>query len=413
MTVREMPFAGKTVVLGVTGSIACYKAADLASKLTQAGAAVDVILTESAARFVSALTFEALTGRPVYTHLWNAAAAGLPAHIAHVGLAERADLIAVVPATADTLARMAGGFAGDLLTITTLAARCPVAVAPAMDAGMYAHPAVAANVAMLQARGVHVIAPEHGRFASGLEGVGRLPETPALLGHLRRILGLNGPLAGRRVVVTAGGTREALDPVRYIGNRSSGRQGYAIAQAAVDAGAAVTLITTAGLPVPVGAVRVAVESAAAMHEAVLAHIEGADILFMAAAVADFRPEQAAEHKIKKDPARADGLTLHLARTPDILAAVKAARAEHGWPRVVVGFAAESEHVLANGRDKRVRKGLDLLAANDVTQEGAGFAVETNIVTLIDAHGEEALGLQSKAGVAARLVERAAALLARA
>ncbi len=403
---------GRRIVLGVTGSIAAYKAADLASKLTQAGAQVDVIMTEAARQFVTPLTFQSVTGRPVYVSMWETDDAGLPTHIAHVGLGESADLLVIAPATANTLAKLAHGLADNLLAVTALAARCPVIVAPAMDGGMYAHPATQANLQLLQSRGVLVIEPEEGRFASGLVGKGRLPETPTLIGHIRRALAHGGPLAGRKIVVTAGGTREAIDPVRHITNRSSGKQGYALAQAALDAGADVTLISAArGLPVPVGAVFVAADSAEDMRTAVLAYIREADVLIMAAAVADFRPAQAADQKIKKESA-AEAPTLALARTPDILLAVKEQRAQSGWPRVVVGFAAESQDLLANARAKLERKGLDLLVANDITAPDAGFEVDTNRVILLDAAGgQQALALASKTHVAEAIIARVVALLA--
>src|SRR5690606_8273115 len=245
----------KRIILGVTGSIAVYKAVDLASKLTQAGAQVDVIMTDAAQRFVTPLAFQSVTGRPVYTDLWQAdSSGGLPTHIAHVGLGEGADLLVIAPITAQTMAKLAHGLADNLLTVTTLAARCPTLIAPAMDGGMYQHPATQANLAALQLHGVDVVEPEEGRFASGLVGKGRLPETATLIGHIRRVLARTGSLAGRRVVVTAGGTVEPIDPVRYLTNRSSGKQGYALAQAALDAGAEVTLITSAqGLAQPVDA----------------------------------------------------------------------------------------------------------------------------------------------------------------
>jgi phosphopantothenoylcysteine decarboxylase/phosphopantothenate--cysteine ligase len=400
---------GKRVVLAATGSIAVYKAVDLASKLTQAGAQVDVVMTTAAQKFVTPLTFQAVTGRAVYTDMWaTEGSGGLDTHIAHVGLGEGADVIAVVPATAHTLARLAAGLADDLLTVTALAARCPMLVAPAMDGGMYTYPAVVANLATLTERGVVVVEPDEGRFASGLTGKGRLPDTATLIGHIRRVLGRAGPLAGRRVVVTAGGTLEPLDPVRYLTNHSSGKQGYAVAQAALDAGAAVTLISAArGLPVPVGADLVAVDSAADLHAAVMAALPGADALVMAAAVADYRPATRAEQKIKKGGDDAD-LTLPLARTTDILLAVKD---DANRPAVVVGFAAESENLLTNARSKLERKGLDLLVANDITAPDAGFAVDTNRVTLLTPDGgAEALDLQTKADVAAAIVERVAALL---
>lgn len=402
----------KRIILGVTGSIAVYKAADLASKLTQAGAQVDVVMTEAAQQFVTPLTFQAVTGRPVYTDLWQAEhSGGLPTHIAHVGLGEGANLLVIAPATAQTLAKLAHGLADNLLTVTALAARCPVVVAPAMDGGMYMHPATQANVQTLRARGVIIIEPDEGRFASGLVGKGRLPETAALLGHIRRALAHTGILSGRKVVVTAGGTSEALDPVRYITNRSSGKQGYALAQAALDAGAEVTLISAAQhLPEPTGVKLVPVDSARAMLDAVLQAVQGADALVMAAAVADFRPAQVAEQKIKKKDDGA-GLTIELARNPDILLEVHQQRAATGWPRVAVGFAAESENLLANAGDKLARKGLDLLVANDISAPDAGFAVDTNRVIILDAAGgQQHLDLMSKTQVSETIMARVAALL---
>ncbi len=402
----------KRIVLGVTGSIAAYKAADLASKLTQAGAQVDVVMTEAAQQFVTPLTFQSVTGRPVYTDLWQTDnSGGLPTHIAHVGLAEGADLLVVAPATANTMAKLAHGLADDLLSVTALAAHCPLVIAPAMDGGMYEHTATQANMATLRERGAVIIEPEEGRFASGLVGKGRLPETPTLIGEIRRLLGRNGVLAGRKVVVTAGGTREPLDPVRYLTNRSSGKQGYALAQAAIDAGADVTLISTVlHLSEPVGTMVVPVGPAEEMLRAVLDHTRDADALIMAAAVADFRPQAVAEQKIKK-PDDDSGLDLTLARNPDILLAVKAQRIDSGFPRAVVGFAAESEHLLANARAKLERKGLDLLAANDIAASDAGFEVDTNRVILLDVDGgQEALPLANKAVVSEQIMSRVASLL---
>jgi phosphopantothenoylcysteine decarboxylase/phosphopantothenate--cysteine ligase len=427
----------KRIVLAVTGSIASYKAVDLASKLTQAGARVDVIVSDAARQFVTPLTFESVTGRAVYTSLWGSAAGagaiesmivgaeaeddpatrhdplagGLPTHIAHVGLGESADLIAVVPATANTIARLAIGLADDLLTVTALAARGPILIAPAMDGGMYQHAAVQANLHTLIQRGALLIEPDEGRFASGLVGKGRLPETSALIGHIRRALGVNGPLAGRKIVITAGGTREPIDPVRFVSNRSSGKQGYAIAQAAIDAGAReVVLISTVELPAPVGSTLVAVETARQMHDAALDHTRDADALIMAAAVADFRPAAVAEQKIKKRDADDEGLDLSLVRNPDILLAVRSQRETGGFPRRVIGFAAESEHLLENARAKLERKGLDLLVANDITASDAGFAVDTNRVVLIDAGGAHALPLISKAEVGEAIITRVAEML---
>lgn len=401
---------GKKILLGVCGSIAAYKVADLASKLTQAGAEVNVVMTEAAQKFVTPLTFEALTGRTVYTNVWaSASSSALPVHIAHVALGEASDLIVVAPATANTIAKLAHGQADDLLTITALAARCPIMVIPAMDGAMYEHPATQQNVQTLRDRGVIIIEPERGRFASGLEGRGRLPETPTLLGEIRRVLARAGVLAGCHVVVTAGGTREALDPVRFISNHSSGKQGYAIAQAALDAGANVTLISTVeALPIPIGAQVVRVNAAAEMREAVLAHAD-CDALIMAAAVADFRPATIADQKIKKEKAET---TIQLAKNDDIIALVGAQRQATHRPRVLVGFAAETENLLDNAQSKLERKNADMIVANNLTQPGAGFASDTNIVTLITRHhAPESIPMASKAAVAELIITRVAHLLA--
>jgi phosphopantothenoylcysteine decarboxylase/phosphopantothenate--cysteine ligase len=403
----------KHVVLGVTGSIAVYKAVDLASKLTQAGALVDVVMTQAARQFVTPLAFQSVTGRPVYSDLWHSESeAGLGTHIAHVGLGEGADLLVIAPATAHTLAKLAHGLADDLLSVTALAARGPLLVAPAMDGGMYQHAATQANLETLRSRGVIVIEPEEGRFASGLAGKGRLPETVTLLGHIRLALGKSGAMAGRRVVVTAGGTREPIDPVRFISNRSSGKQGYALAQAALDSGAEVTLITTVrDLPLPIGAHAIPVSSAAEMLQAVMNHLEGTDVLVMAAAVADFRPKTTARQKIKKKDDSSEAPILTLTRTPDILMAVKEHRVQAGWPRVVVGFAAESEHLLAHAQAKLDRKGLDFLVANDITATDAGFEVDTNRVVILTA-GDASMPLElaSKTRIAEIVIERVAAHL---
>lgn len=403
----------RRILLGVTGSIAVYKAVDLASKLTQAGALVDVIMTEAARRFVAPITFQAVTGRPVHTSMWQASDDDLPTHIAHVGLGEGADLFVVAPITANTIAKMAAGLADDLLSVTALAVRCPVLIAPAMDGGMYAHPATQANLDTLQQRGVIVVAPEIGRFASGLVGKGRFPETPTLMGHIRRALGQAGALQGQKVIVTAGGTRESLDPVRYLTNHSTGKQGYALAQAALDAGADVTLIsTTTALPAPIGAQLIPVNTASDMLAAVLTHSAAADALLMAAAVADFRPATVAEQKIKKTGDATTGHTLSLARTADILAEVKQARQQgNNQLKVVVGFAAESENLLDNARTKLEKKGLDLIAANDITAPDAGFAASTNRVTLLTKDGQqEALDLLTKAQVSEIIIARVGSLL---
>ncbi len=385
----------KRIVLGVTGSIAAYKAADLASKLTQAGAQVDVILTGAAQKFVTPLTFQSVTGRRAYTDqdLW-----GNEAHVLHVGLGHAADLLVIAPCTANTIARLAQGQADSLLAVTALAIGSPLLIAPAMDGGMYDHPATQENIESLKKRGAAFIGPAEGHLASGLSGVGRMLETAEIIGHIRVVLGRNGPLAGKKVVVTAGGTQEPLDPVRVLTNRSSGKQGYAIAQAALDMGAQVTLITTpTSLIPPVGAKLIRIETAREMLAAVLAESAESDALVMAAAVADFRPKDRAKDKIKKEGGVPQ---IELEATEDILKMVAKQRAETKCPRVVVGFAAESRDLLENASHKLKSKGLDFIAANDISASGAGFAVETNRVTLLFADGRtESLPLMSKAEVA--------------
>jgi len=403
----KTPLLQKKILLGVTGSIACYKAADLASKLTQAGAQVDVLLTQAAQQFATPLTFQSVTGRRAYTEadLW-----GSEAHVLHIGLGKKADLLLIAPATANTLAKLAHGSADNLLTVTALAATCPIMVAPAMDGGMYAHPATQANLEVLRQRGVIVVGPAEGHLASGMSGVGRMVEPAELLGHVRQVLGRAGPLAGRRLVVTAGGTQEPIDPVRAITNRSSGKQGLALAQAAIDLGAEVTLIAGAtSLETPVGAKRVDARTAQEMLESVLAALPQADGLVMAAAVADFRPVAPADHKIKKESGVPQ---IYLEPTSDILAAVARYKAQTGWRGCTVGFAAESHQLIDNARQKLQAKKLDLIAANDISASDAGFAVDTNRITLLYPDGRvEELPLMSKAEVAAVVLERVAALLA--
>ncbi|MBX3011168.1 MAG: bifunctional phosphopantothenoylcysteine decarboxylase/phosphopantothenate--cysteine ligase CoaBC [Caldilineaceae bacterium] len=392
------PIRGKRIILGISGSIAAYKAADLASKLSQAGATVTAILTEAATQFITPLTLQAVTGQRAYTDadLW-----GQEAHVLHVGLGHQADLLVVAPATANTLAKLAQGRADDLLGVTALAATCPLVIAPAMDGGMFTHPATQANLRVLAERGAVIIGPEEGHLASGLVAKGRLTEPATLLGRIRHLLAQGGPLQGKKVVISAGGTREAVDPVRYLTNHSSGKQGFAIAQAALDAGAQVVLITTAPLPTPTGAVRLDVASAQEMLTAILQECSDADALIMAAAVADFRPAQVATQKIKKQ----SGVpTLALVANPDILVAVAEQRQQRHRPRVVVGFAAETQDLFENAQSKLERKGLDLIIANDVSASDAGFAVDTNRVTLLHADGtRESLPLQSKNAVATRIV----------
>ena len=407
-------FSNKRITLGVTGSIAAYKAADLASKLTQAGAQVDVILTGAAEKFVTSLTFQSVTGRRAYTDkdLW-----GNEAHVLHVGLGHAADLLVIAPCTANTIARLAHGQADDLLAVTALAMRSPLLIAPAMDGGMYDHPATQENIGTLKKRGAAFIGPAEGHLASGLSGVGRLIETTEIMGHIRILLGQKGLLAGRKIMITAGGTQEPLDPVRVLTNRSSGRQGYALAQAALDMGAHVTLITTpTSLTPPIGAHLVHVETAKQMLEAVQAESSKSDALIMAAAVADFRPKNLSKDKIKKE----GGIPqIELEGTEDILKTIAGegsrkpalSTVETTRPRVVVGFAAESRDLLENATHKLQSKGLDFIAANDISADDAGFSVETNRVTLLFADGQqEGLPLMSKSEVAEVILERVAKLL---
>ena len=395
----------KRILLGATGSIAAYKAADLASKLAQAGAHVDVVLTPSAEKFVTPLTFQSVTGRRAYTEadLW-----GSEAHVLHVGLAYQAELLVVAPCTANTLAKLAYGQADSLLTVTALAAKCPLLIAPAMESNMYAHPATQENIAKLIERGAYFAGPAEGHLASGESGHGRMLETSELLGHIRLVLGQKGLLAAKNVVVTAGGTHEPLDPVRALTNRSSGKQGYALAQAAVDAGADVCLISTVNLTPPVGARVLEVRTAQEMLEAVLAEVATADALIMAAAVADFRPKNVAESKMKKK----DGIPqVKLEAAPDILEAVSGLGPGKKRPKVVAGFAAESRDLLENATIKLQSKKLDIIAANDISATDAGFSVDTNRVTLLYADGRrEALPLMSKIEVAETIIARIAALL---
>jgi phosphopantothenoylcysteine decarboxylase/phosphopantothenate--cysteine ligase len=398
--------AGKRIVLGVTGSIAAYKAADLASRLTQEGALVDAVLTAAATRFVSPLTFRSVTGRGALTDLWSE-----EAHVAHVALGHDADVFLVAPATADILAKLAHGLADDLLTVAALASRAPLVLCPAMDAGMWEHPATRANVETLRSRGALFIGPAQGRMASGLSGIGRLVEPEEILDRLRSLLGAKGPLAGRTVVVSAGLTEEPIDPVRYVGNRSSGRQGFAIARAALDQGARVILVAgPTPLATPAGAERIDVVTAGEMHKAVLEAAAKADVLVMAAAVADFTPMRPAKTKLKK--VEKESLALDLAPTADILADVGRRKSRTKHPRVLVGFAAETGDPAAEARRKLAAKRLDLVVANDVTVPGAAFGAATNRVVLIDADGgEERLPLLTKEEVAEAVLDRIARKLA--
>lgn len=399
-----MILQGANIVLGVTGGIAAYKAVDLCSKLVQAGAKVDVIMTEAATRFVTPLSFQTLTARPVSVDMFQLLH---DAEMAHISLSEKADVIVIAPATANTIAKLAHGLADNLLTSTVLATIAPLVIAPAMNADMWANPITQRNADALRERGATFVGPGHGRLASGRIGAGRLVSTAQILAAVRQTLGRDGPLTGLRLTVTAGGTQEPLDPVRHIGNRSSGRMGYALAEAARDYGAQVTLISAPTcLPPVYGVERVQVRTAKEMHEAVMSMLQRTDILIMAAAVADYRPTQLAEQKLKKGEG---GLMLQIERTRDILAAVAEARSS-ALPGLVVGFAAETENLLANARRKLRAKKLDLLVANDVSASDSGFGVDTNRVTLLTPDGQiEALPLMSKFEVSETILDRVAAL----
>lgn len=389
----------KTIILGVTGGIAAYKAAELASTLRARGAGVEVVMTRAACEFVTPLTFRELTGRQVHQDLF-----AVPARVEvqHVGLAERADALAVVPATANTIAKAALGLADNLLTSVLLATRKPILMAPAMNTGMWEHPATQANLALLRSRGVTVVEPAFGRLASGAVGRGRLAPLDEILFALERMLG-PGDCAGLNVVVTAGGTREELDPVRFIGNRSSGRMGAALARAFALRGAAVTLVAAAmEIPPPPGVAVRMVESTADMGRAVLDLLPDAAVVVMAGAPADFRAASRAEHKLKREKE----LVLNLVPTEDIAAEVGRRK---GDGQILVAFAAETENLLANARAKLLKKRADLMVANDVTAEGSGFGTETNQVHLLTADTVRSLPLMTKDEAAWAIVDAVLAI----
>lgn len=391
---------GKLIVLGVSGSIAAYKAVELARRLTQAGASVQVVMTRSATEFVQPLTFQALTYRPVEIEMFS----GIDERAAgHVSMGIQADLIVIAPATAHVLARLAHGFADDLLATTVLASSAPLVVAPAMETHMWANPATQANVATLRERGARVVEPESGELASGMVGQGRLAAVERIEeGVVAALCARSRRLAGRRVVVTAGPTLEPIDPVRVITNRSSGKMGYAVATAARDAGAEVTLITgPTALAAPAGVRIVPIETVAELRDAMLASVPDADAVVMAAAVADYRPADASPSKLKKKDV-GDELTLRLVRTPDILAAVASARRPG---TVVVGFKAETGDPVPEAERMLREKGLDLVVANDVSRDV--FGSDADEVTFVSADGAEPLPRVAKHDVARRLVEKIA------
>jgi phosphopantothenoylcysteine decarboxylase/phosphopantothenate--cysteine ligase len=391
--------SNKTVVLAVTGSIAAYKAAEIASRLTQSGAKVHVIMTKAATQFISPVTFRAITGRPVVTEMFDLAS---EFSIEHVSLANAADIVVIAPITANVMAKLAAGIADDMLCCTVLATRAPVLIAPAMETNMYTNPVTQGNLSKLKARDFLIVGPEAGWLASGKEGLGRLADVDDIIAAIDRVLCIDGDLKGRYIVVTAGGTQEPVDPVRYIGNRSSGKMGYALAEAARDRGANVTLVAApASVPEPVGVDVIRVGTAEEMRQAVQNASAGADVLIMAAAVADYRPKRVAKYKIKK---AGTGLALELERTVDVLGSVKG-------NLIKVGFAAESRDVVGNAKKKLKQKTLDLIVANDITARDSGFGTNTNRVTIIDRKGKvNRLPLLAKREVAERILDKVTALL---
>ncbi len=391
---------GKKIVLGVTGGIAVYKAVDLVSRLRKAGCEVRVVMTEHAQQFVTPLTFKEISGNAVATSMWNA---NQEFNVEHIALANWADAFLVAPATANILAKMACGLADDLLSTTLLAAQAPIVVCPAMNTGMYQNPATQENIAKLQERGVTVMPPAVGHLACGTSGPGRLPEPQQIVEFMSAFFaGREGDLRGLRVLVTAAGTREPIDPVRYVGNRSSGKMGYAVAQMAAERGADVLLISgPSALAAPPNVRVVNVETTNEMLEACLAAYGDVDIVIKAAAVADYRPRDVADQKIKKKTD--DALTVVMDKNPDILKTLGAKKEQ----QVLVGFAAETQNLLANAREKVVKKNLDMIVANDVTAAGAGFNSDTNIVKFLFANGDvRELEQMPKVDVANRILDEA-------
>lgn len=393
------------MLLGVSGGIAAYKAVEITSRLVKLGAEVHVLMTRAATSLVAPLTFQAISGHPVRVEIMNTQNMD---HVDHVTLSHKADLMIIAPATANTIANLASGHAADWISIAALGVRCPVLVAPAMEAEMYAHPITQRNLATLAGLGYKLLEPQEGRLASGLMGKGRLPEPAEIVAEALALFAASRPvadLAGRRVLVTAGTTREALDPVRYIGNRSTGKMGYAIAAAATARGAEVTLVSgPSPLQPPAGVQFVSVESCQQMLEACEAAFADADITIGAAAPADYRPAVYHDQKIKKS---GDELTLALVKNPDILATL-GARKRPG--QVIVAFAAETERVVEHARAKLTRKNADFVVANDVSAEGSGFGTDTNQVTFVLADMAEPLPLLTKQAVAERILDKAVALL---
>lgn len=401
-----MSLAGRHILLGVTGSIAAYKSAMLVRELVKAGAEVRVVMTPSACEFITPLTLATLSQSDVVLDMFPA---DRSKGTWHIHLALWADAMLIAPASANTIAKLAHGFADNALSSLALALRCPLVLAPAMDTDMFVHPATQDNVRILAGRGVTIVEPEAGELASGLSGPGRLPELPILIGAVEKVLTTKRDLEGRCVLVTAGPTYEALDPVRFIGNRSSGKMGYALAAAAAERGAEVLLVSgPTVLATPAGVRRMDVESAQSMHDAVMEQAGTVDIAILAAAVADFAAEQVAETKIKKSDDNADGLTLRLRRTPDILRTLGQRSGKAG--RVLVGFALETDREIENARRKLEEKGADFIVLNNPRIEGAAFGGDTNVATLLTRDGTvEELGLLDKKRLAHIILDRALAL----
>jgi len=395
-----MKLVDKIVVLGITGSIAAYKAADLASSLTQAGANVEVVMTKAAIEFITPLTFRNITGRPVVTEMFELAS---EYSVEHVALADAADIVVVAPATADIIAKLAVGIADDMLLCTVLATKAPVVIAPAMDVNMYENAITQENIAKLKARGFTFVGPAYGHLASGKKGWGRMIDVDEISGVVCQVLGCTGDLSDRKVVVTAGGTEEPIDPVRCLTNRSSGKMGYALAEVARDRGAQVVLVSApSALPKPAGMQIVDVRTAQEMYQAVKKAAAGADALIMAAAVADYKPSKPSKGKIKRQ--RTSSLTLELERTPDILGEVRG-------KFLRIGFAAESENLVANAKDKLQKKQLDLIIANDITAADSGIGADSNRVVIIGREGKtEKVPLLPKRDVADKILDRVVKLL---
>ena len=400
---RMMPNSvhGKSILLGISGSISSYKAVDLASKLVQHGAALDVIMTSSAAQFIAPLTFESIIHKPVIQDVFTS---GSEEGIYHISATEQADLVVIAPATANMIAKIANGLCDDPVSLAVLSSKAPVIVCPAMDGHMYQNPATQENIQKLTDRGIVLVGPTTGHLASGSIGQGRLVEPSDILGHIRLLLGQTGDLAGRKIVVSAGGTQEAIDPVRFLGNRSSGKMGYALAEAAIDRGANTVLIAAPNnLTNPIGAKILEVVTAKEMHRAILNEMEDCDILIMPAAVADWRPKETSKNKIKKNDLENWSITLQ--KNEDILRSIKEA------DLVKVGFAAETENTLSQARQKLNEKNLNLIVANNVTETDIGFGSENNEVILIDREGNvNELGLLSKYEIGQHILNAVAPML---